>query len=34
MNPSGTGEETRYAAVTKLLPPYSTTYCPQPIRNG
>ena len=28
------GQETKYAAVTKQLPPYSTTYYPQPIRNG
>ncbi len=28
------GQETRYAAVTKQLPRYSTTYYPQPIRNA
>jgi cytochrome c oxidase subunit 2 len=28
------GQESKYAGVTKQLPPYSTTYYPQPIRNG
>jgi cytochrome c oxidase subunit 2 len=28
------GQESKYAGVTKQLPAYSTTYYPQPIRNG
>ena len=28
------GQQTKYAGVTKQLPPYSTSYYPVPIRNG